>query len=189
MNGPNSSNIVFHLYQSASRVYRQILRFPIYFRRLQRTIARECNMEDLDDAMDYFLDVLQLVFNPRMGLYNNDMEDLLDTLQVLPYAVQHLDTPEVAIGFHNLVKNACLEIRSVDRIDLKIDGLDEDINELVQILDSLADILLRHAFIFQAYIKPYLADAVSAQDEMEDVKLEIEPANKPDDDGYTSIDE
>jgi len=143
-------------------------------------------MDDLDETMDYFLDVFQLVYNPRMGL-RNEMPDLLDNLEVIPYAAQHIG-PEVTRGLHELVKKACIEIRSVKRLDMKSDDMDESIEEQDQILYSLDKILIRHASIFQEYIRPHVAQAILKQDEIEVIQLEIEPTDKSSDDDYTSID-
>jgi hypothetical protein len=133
--------------------------------------------------MDYFLDIFELVHNPRMGL--DTQEGLINELSVMPYAARHIG-PEVALGLHELLKKACFEIRSVTLIDLTGD---EGFDGQEQALHSLREVLIRHTSIVLRYIQAHVARHVSELDKgMEVIKLEIEPTDKPSDSEYTSID-
>jgi hypothetical protein len=119
---------------------------PIYLRRLKRAIARDANVEDLNDAMDYFLYVFHCTFSPRLGLDRVLPESLVYTLESASDWAQELG-PDVAGGLLDLVKEACSEIRSFELMTIDAESLRE-----------FTLLLFKHVTAFARYLQPHMAE-------------------------------
>src|ERR1700691_3034195 len=158
------------------RYFRIMECLPLHIQRIKRVVAREVNMDDLDEAMDHFLDVFLCFFS--MGL-RGPYSDTIFFLETASF-VAHSLGPEVASGFHSIVKEACAEIRSVRLVNSQ-----SDIVEQKGPLLSLGDILIKHTNIFQDYIVLHMKKHLELKGGMRrDGAIKIEVL----DDGSMSID-
>jgi hypothetical protein len=127
-------------------------------------------MEDLDEAMDHFLDVFRCMFNPRVGWGDIRDEEMIVFLEGMSYLAQHLG-PEVASGFHSLVRTACAEIGSLKLVNDHLDS--EDSKEQLERERSalvLGLLLHKHVMGFQQYLALHMAKCVAGEEEA-DTKL------------------
>jgi len=156
--------------------------------RIERTVARDVNIDDPHEAMDYFLDVYRCTYHSpfRVGCSilgnKREMTNILFFLEASSYAAFYLGQ-EVASEFHTLVQNACSEIRSIKLVKL-------DSKDRLERIQSLHAIIFKHLVIFDAFIIPRLNKRKEEMEvrgvAMSDIKLEL--ADSSGDDGQISID-
>jgi hypothetical protein len=128
---------------------------PMHIRRLRRAIARDVNVEDLNDAMDYFLYVFHCAFS--LGLDSMLPESFVWNLEGVAYLAQGLG-PEVAGGLLDLVKEACFEIRS---FEVTIHSTPEEFLRQVVLLHEL---LFKHLAAFRGYLQAHMAKSKGVQE-------------------------
>ena len=137
-------------------------------------------MEDLDEAMDHFVDVVRCFFSVGLGI--TQPEDTIYVLESMSYIARGLG-PEVAAGLLDLVKEACSEIHSV-----KLNVSEGDFQEHRKALQSLATLLGRYAIAFQGYLSPHVDKYKEEATETDGIVMEIGLVDPTEDDGQTSID-
>jgi hypothetical protein len=126
-------------------------------------------VEDLNDAMDYFLYVFHCTFSPRLGLDRVLPESLVYALESISDWAQELG-PEVTAGLLDLVKEAYSEIRSFEITDCSAEG------EFLREFMLLAELLFKHVTAFAHYLQAHMAEHEELK-EAANVKIEwIEPS-------------
>jgi hypothetical protein len=122
-------------------------------RRLERAIARDVDMDNLEEAMDHFVDVFECLLSPYTGC--GISRPLLDkfSLSLINLAYEaRIFGPEVASGFHSLVQSACSDIR---RIKIRNINSEEHSEEDRAAIRSLGSVLVKHVNIFVNYLEPH----------------------------------
>ena len=172
-------------------------------------------MDDLDEAMDHFLDIFESAFNARMGFRDPVHDDIIDVrtikfisrsiikydfsqqLETMTFATKHVGTdPDLSNELVVLIKQACAEVRCVrfvkwnEEDDFDFDAQEHSIHEVHQIL-------LTHANKMSKFIVPKLIERATHQleqegkeevQEEETMKIEREQVDKPKESEWTSID-
>lgn len=211
----NCSNLVYSIYDEVSVLVHQAERLPLYYSRLQRAIAREVDMDDIDEAMDHFLDIFESAFNTRMGFREPVHDDIVEVraiklicchiserklvqqLETMTFATKHVcSEPDISNALVVLIKQACADIRSVRLAKWdEEDNFDFDAQE-----DSIFEIhqtVLKHAIKMSKFIVPKLIERAAYQaeqegtEEVQEETMRIESegvGTKPKESEWTSID-
>jgi len=176
---------LYSLYDGSDRYMRLVHFFPIYVLRIQRAIARKVNMEDLDEAMDHYLDIFHSVFSSQLGLVSLQHEEGKFFLESVSSVAQSLG-PEVAAGLLSLVQEACIHISSLPVVNKSF--VKEHLDEHVEFVGSLAALLCKYAIDFQGYLIPHMARHIKEVQEADRIRMEVLLVDPPQDDEETAID-
>lgn len=149
-------------------------------------------MEDLNEAMDHFLDIFKCLFDPRMGFDGEPQEGLVEQLEGMAYAASRA-FPEAAPGLLEVVKQACAAVRSTRLPEWpeKADDLDDQEDALSEI----GKVLMEHSGKIQDYflsnvVQQLIEKNGKSEEDLEVVVVEGESADseKPKESEWTSID-
>jgi len=159
-----------------------------YMQRIERAVARDVNIDDLDAAMDHFLDVWRCIYQSSFhaGLsadgLDKEVAPVLFFLEYFSYLGHRLGQ-DVASEFHGLVKNAWSEIHSIKPVNLS------DSEDRMERILSLTKIMMKHINIFQDHALTHLRKGRKKSEKMRGLPVvEIKLADPSGDDGHASID-
>jgi len=159
-----------------------------YMQRIERAVARDVNIDDLDAAMDHFLDVWRCIYQSSVHValgadgFDKEVARSLFFLEYFSYLGHRLGQ-DVASEFHGLVKNAWSEIHSIKLVNLS------DTEDRLERILSLVKIMVKHIKIFQDHALTHLHKCRKKGEKMRGLlEVEIKLADPSGDDGHASID-
>lgn len=132
-------------------------------------------MDDLNEAMDHFVDIYGAVNTARMGFHDSDLQDnILDHLQGLAW-VAHPLGPEVFGDFLYVIKQACADVRTI-----KLAEWDDNVDNLDMREAALEEIQKRlnvYVIKMERHLIPKMKAVVAEADEKLEHRAEIIPVD------------